>query len=241
VYKKEKSEMSDKVLTVQQADLVLDQLEARKAQFCGMLAELGARLSEAEANLGEAVLEGDESAARTVADLRLKVDSINAGLRACEKRKAAAAVDRRRAEAAAIRHQAEVKRANLADLEKKTAKLLNDLSELENVTYTRAVLCAQRTPGSWEPAVTATIRDINYLSPAEVIRYLASYDPYAVPRSRQLFVAIQELENQAAKIDSELAAGPVEAPPTLGLKTVYAPFPATVAPEDQFRERPDWR
>ncbi len=232
--------MSEKPLTVQQADAALADIETRRAQLAAALAKHGAELQEAEAALGEDFLCGKEDAARAVEDLRLRCDALTAALAALDKRQAVAVVNRRLAEAAELRRQAEAKRAELLELERKTAKHLMALSELEGVPYTRVILSSQRASGTWEPAVTATIRNIDYLSPAEVIRYLASYDPYEVPKSRQLFVAIQELENQAAKIDGEIAARPVEAPAAIGLKTVYAPGPPAVNPEDQFQERPNW-
>jgi hypothetical protein len=109
-------------LTLEAANAALEEIEARKAQLAAALAETGAQLAEAESGLGEAVLDGNESAVRAVADLRLRVDGLTAGLAALEARRAQAVIVQRRATAEDLRRLAVQKHAELEALERKTAR-----------------------------------------------------------------------------------------------------------------------
>lgn len=192
--------------SVSAIDQQIAELDARKELICGAQAEAGARLADAEATVGDEILDGNDGAIRELIELRVRVDGLTAALEALERRRATAVIDRKRAEAAELREQAASKRRALAELEDKTGKLLAKLSELENVSFDACVLNSQRV-GVWSaplageglgPAPLAPWR-----GPDEVQR-----DPvtgrYAVPRSRILRDEIAALEAQAAAILAEL-------------------------------------
>lgn len=191
------------VLTLEAANAALEEIEVRKAQLSAALAETGTKLAEAESGLGDAVLDGNESAVREVADLRLRVDGFNAGLGALEVRRAQALVEQKRATGEDLRRQAAVKHAELEALERKEAKHLAALSELEGVTYTRCILAAQRAPNGWERQVTATAH-IDFCDPSEALRWFSPGNPYLRPRSRQLYDQAVELERKATEMENQL-------------------------------------
>ncbi|MGO9231154.1 MAG: hypothetical protein ACLQKA_18345 [Bryobacteraceae bacterium] len=199
------------VLTLEAGNAALEEIEVRKAQLSAALAETGVRLAEAETGLGDAVLDGNESAAREVADLRLRVDGLNAGLAALEVRRAQALLAQRRASAEDLRRQAVQRHAELEALERKTAKHLAALSELEGVTFTRCILAAQRAPNGWERQVTAGTAHIDFCDPSEALRWLSPGNPYLRTRSRQLYDQAIELERKATEIENQL--DPPVAPP----------------------------
>jgi hypothetical protein len=205
-YKKGESEMFEtKVLTLAEADTALDEIDRRKSQLSIALAQTGAKLADAEASLGDAVLTGDENAVREVADLRLRVDGLNAALATLEKRRVAAALDQRRATADDLRRKAAEKRAELELLNGKTARLLAKLGELEGIEYGHHVLCAQRTPGGWQPQVTAGVSEMDYCDPTEVLHMGIAYPgPYQRTRSRKLLQEAVRLEHQAQVIEDQL-------------------------------------
>ena len=190
------------VLSVQTAGAVLGDIETRRAQLSGLLGEVGLKLKRAEDSLGDDWLNGDEGAARTVADLRVTVDGLTAGLGALERRRGVALIDQRRATAVDLRHQAAAKRADLAALESKTSKVLAELSRLESVEYDGCILGAQRI-GSW---ISRTTSEAQYWqTTVEVGSDPLNSRPYAIPRSRRLRDEADALELQARDIEVELA------------------------------------
>jgi multidrug efflux pump subunit AcrA (membrane-fusion protein) len=212
-----------KVCTLAEADAALSVIDSRKREVAADLAELEGQLSEAEGQLGEAVLEGDDSAVQTVAALRDKVDGLRAALAALEKRNVAAKRNRRVAEAADLRRQAAEKRAQLSELEAATGEFLRGLSRLEEVSYTRAILAAQRTPGDWRPGINAATKDIDYLPPSDVFRAPDSIAPFILPLSIRLHLSILQLEEQALEIETELNPPP---------EPLYAPIRPPLRPPD---------
>lgn len=219
------------VLTLEAANAALEEIEIRKAQLSAALAETGTKLAEAETGLGDAVLDGNESAAREVADLRLRVDGLNAGLAALEVRRVQALLAQRRASAEDLRRQAVQKHAELDALERKTAKHLAGLSELEGVTFTRCILAAQRAPNGWERQVTAATAHIDFCDPSEALRWLSPGNPYLRTRSRELYDQAIELERKATEIENQL--DPPVAPPEdhSEFLELYGPKPA---PPEEF-------
>jgi hypothetical protein len=230
LHQKEKDKMKD-VITLEAANAALEELEMRKAQLSAALADTGAKLAEAESGLGDAVLDGNESAVRAVADLRLRADGLNAGLAALEVRRDQAVFAQRHAAAEDLRRQAVQKHAELEALERKTAKHLAALSELEGVTFTRCILAAQRAPNGWERQVTATTAHVDFCDPSEALRWLSPGNPYLRPRSRQLYDQAVELERQATEIENQL--DPPVPPPEDHSKflELYGPKPA---PPEEF-------
>jgi hypothetical protein len=193
-----------KTLTLAEAGAALDEIESRKAQLSAALAEVGSRLERAEGELGEAVLDGDEGAVHRVADLRLRVDGLNAALTVLERRRGLALVGHKHAEAADLLHQAAAKAAELGTLEKKTAKLLESLSDLEGVKYNESILVSMRAgiwyaPGQREPAAFEGLADGCYPDPT------TARHSWAEPHSKKLRSEIADLLHQADGIEAALA------------------------------------
>jgi hypothetical protein len=197
--------METQVLTLAEAGAALDEIERKKSQLSAIQAEVGLRLEQAENGLGEAVLAGDEDAVRNVADIRLRADGLSAALVTLENRRAAALVDQRRATAADLRQQAEAKRAELAALEVKTAKLLAELSALENVPFTVSILSSE-CKGSWYPKTGGLQAPEAHLGCWECFADPVNPEMFHTPRSRFLRVEIADLEAKAGKIETELGA-----------------------------------
>ena len=195
------------ILTVSQADELLAQLDSREAQLSAMLATVGTRLEKSEANAGDAYLDGDETPLREVAELRLRVDGINAALEALSRRRALAILARRRAEALELRRQAAANKAELSELERKTSRLLGELSKLEGIAFTSSILSSQPL-GAWLTPGYFTPNEKPFLSAREL--FADGGATYGTPRSRIVRLEIAELEKQAALIEQELTDGAAE-------------------------------
>src|ERR1035438_594747 len=141
------------VLNLAQANAALDAIEVRRAQFAAAGAKCGTDLMDAEARLGEAVLDGDNTVGALVANLRIQADGLTAALVVLEKRRMVAQLNCKKAQAADFRRQAAWKQSELTELEAKTRKLLSGLSELEKIEYTPCILGSQRA-GAWVSRVT---------------------------------------------------------------------------------------
>lgn len=193
---------SSRGLTVSQADALLASLDEREAQLAGMLATVGTRLAESEVAIGEAFLDGNETPLREVAELRLRVDGINAALEALNGRRASATLERRRAEAREFRAQAEAKKTELAELERKTGRLLGELAKLEGLPFTSSILSSQPL-GAWLTPGYFTPNEKPFLAAREL--FADREATYGIPRSRALRSEIAELEKNSTAIDQELA------------------------------------
>ena len=195
------------ILTTGQADELLAQLDSREAQLSAMLAAVGTRLAESEANAGDAYLDGDETPLREVAELRLRVDGFTAALEALSRRRAVAVLARRRAEASEFRRQAAANKTELSELERKTSGLLGELSKLEGIAFSSSILSSQPL-GAWLTPGYFTPNEKPYLAARELFADREAI--YGVPRSRALRSDIAELERQAASIEQELTDGAAE-------------------------------
>jgi hypothetical protein len=200
------------VLTPAQAGAALEEIASRTALLSGALAEIGTKLQTAEADLGEAVLAGNEDAVRGVADLRLRVDGLTAGLAALEKRRATAELDMRRAAAADLRRQAAVKQNDLDSLTRKSAKLLEQLSVLEGVIFTAGILRVQQKGAWYRPGLLPV--EAHHGAYVDTFPDPSNNTPFSTPRSSALRSEIADLEGKAAAIEQELAT-PEPAPTAL--------------------------
>ena len=199
------------VLNVQQADAVLDAIETRRAQFAAASAKNASDLMDAEARLGEAVIDGDNTVGALVASLRIQVDGFAAAFLVLEKRRTVAQLDCRRAQAADFRRQAARLRDEMGELEGKTAKVLSELSKLENVQFDACILAAQRI-GNWMPRASINVEP--WQSTLECASDPGNHQPFAIPRSRQLRNQAEALDGQARDIEQELLRAAYQAPAT---------------------------
>jgi hypothetical protein len=211
-HKRRTNDMGTNVLTMGEARQAVAEIDRRKMELEASLDSDKQALEKAEASLGDAVLDGDVDGIQQVTDLRLLVDGWRAGLAALERRRVAAEREVRRTEAADLRWWADVKRNNLATLEKETGKLLESLSQLEGVVYQAGILSLQwaglwyappglQTPQPWHAAFLDSAPD-----PTNRERFLE-------PRSRRLRREIEELEAKASAIEEELLRAPAPVSP----------------------------
>ena len=190
------------VLTLAQATTVLDGIETRLAQFAAAGAKCGTDLMDAEARLGEAVLDGDTTVGALVANLRIQADGLTAALVVLERRRMVAQLNCKKAQAVDFRRQAAWKQSELTELEAKTRKLLSGLSELEKIEYTPCILGSQRA-GAWVSRVTGQPAE-EWESILECGSDPLNSQPFATPKSRRLRDEADALERQAADIEMEL-------------------------------------
>ena len=199
------------VLTLAQANAALDTIEVRRAQFAAASAKNASDLMDAEARLGEAVIDGDNTVGALVASLRIQVDGFAAAFLVLEKRREVAQRDCRRAQAVDFRRQAARLRDELGELEGKTAKVLSELSKLENVQFDACILAAQRI-GNWMPRASINVEP--WQSTLECASDPGNHQPFAIPRSRQLRNQAEALDGQARDIEQELLRAAYQAPAT---------------------------
>jgi hypothetical protein len=199
------------VLTLAQANAALDTIEVRRAQFAAASAKNASDLMDAEARLGEAVIDGDNTVGALVASLRIQVDGFAAAFLVLEKRREVAQRDCRRAQAVDFRRQAARLRDELGELEGKTAKILGELSKLENVQFDACILAAQRI-GNWMPRASINVEP--WQSTLECASDPGNHQPFAIPRSRQLRNQAEALDGQARDIEQELLRAAYQAPAT---------------------------
>jgi hypothetical protein len=190
------------VLTPAEAGAALEEIASRTALLSGALAEIGTKLQKAEADLGEAILSGDEDAVRGVADLRLRADGLSAGLAALEKRREAALVGQQWAIAVDLRRQARVKRGELAKLEKQTGELLDQLSKLEGLQFSPGILSSQIFGAWYAPGLNKP--ESWHAGYRDVVPDPTNMEPWSLPKSRGLRKAISDLEAQAVAIEQKL-------------------------------------
>ena len=199
------------VLNLAQANAALDAIEVRRAQFAAAGAKCGTDLMDAEARLGEAVLDGDTTVGALVANLRIQADGLTAALVVLERRRMVAQLNCKKAQAVDFRRQAAWKQSELTELEGKTRKLLSALSELEKIEYTPCILTAQRV-GAWVSRLTGQPA-AEWESILECGSDPLNSQPFATPKSRRLRDEADALERQAADIETELrSAEPMPSP-----------------------------
>jgi hypothetical protein len=199
------------VLTLQAANARLDAIEVRRAQFAAASAKNASDLMDAEARLGEAVIDGDNTVGALVASLRIQVDGFAAAFLVLEKRREVAQRDCRRAQAVDFRRRAARLRDELGELEGKTAKVLTELSKLENVQFDACILAAQRI-GNWLPRASTNVEP--WQSSLECGSDPCNTTPFATPKSRRLRNEADDLERQARDIEQELLRAAYQAPAT---------------------------
>ena len=192
------------VLNLAQANAALDAIEVRLAEFAAAGAKCGTDLMDAEARLGEAVLDGDTTVGAHVASLRIQADGLTAALVVLEKRRMVAQLNCKKAQVVDFRRQAAWKQSELTELEGKTRKLLSALSELEKIEFGPCILGSQRS-GNWVSRSTGQPAE-EWQTFEEAGADPLNNTPYAVPRSRKLRNEAAALERQALDIEAELAA-----------------------------------
>jgi hypothetical protein len=102
-------------------------------------------------------------------------------------------------------------RDELGELEGKTAKVLTELSKLENVQFDACILAAQRI-GNWLPRASTNVEP--WQSSLECGSDPCNTTPFATPKSRRLRNEADDLERQARDIEQELLRAAYQAPAT---------------------------
>jgi len=104
------------------------------------------------------------------------------------------------AEICELRAQAAAKREELGTLEKKTGRLLAELSKLESIEYESGILSAARR-GTWYSPQGDLVPPPPYFGPGECFWDPTNQEPFARPRSRRLRQEIEELEAKAREME----------------------------------------
>ncbi|HTX35409.1 MAG TPA: hypothetical protein VME43_10315 [Bryobacteraceae bacterium] len=166
--------------TTEKAAAQIDKWAARELQLTREVFAAEDRIKAAEMAAGEALLDDspDGSAVADVARVRAEVAVQRAALVACRKRRLDAIATKRASDTAALRKQAGDYRAELENVERKTTKLLRELSALQDVAYTSLILQSQ-------PKGELIIQG------------------YHVPRSEKLRAEIAAMEVRAGLLESD--------------------------------------
>jgi hypothetical protein len=184
----------------------LDHIASTRANLVGTRTSLLARVDAVRRDVGTRYLQGDRSGIQESAEIEAELGAIESALEVLDGEEAGAKVDLERAKVRELRATAEQKRLELEKLEAKTGKLLLQLSDLEDVTFTHSILSSQPLPGVWlrhtdlkEPFEWEAIAELvpNNYAPAGKV---------AVPLSRRLRREVQESLAQADEIEARLLA-----------------------------------
>ena len=108
-------------------------------------------LSEAEHGAGLAYLENKTTNLDQIIKLQAVLNMTKNALQACRAQRLAAIESKFRTDAQETRRRAAKKQSELADLEAKTNRLLADLSSLEGMTFTQAILACQPASDPLQP------------------------------------------------------------------------------------------
>lgn len=202
----ESSTKQAKPSTLAEVQERIEGISSLRAQLVARSVALSALLEAGQRELGRQFLRGDRSGIERRAECQAELDGIAAALEVLDEDEAAAKVELEQARATDCRAQAEQKRRELEALNAKTAPLLAKLGELEGVTYGRAILSSQWLAGSWHvpfgPDEPEEWRSLAELTPA----IPGKPEKVAVPRSRRLMREIEELQQEAERIEHRLAA-----------------------------------
>jgi len=149
------------------------------------------------------------------ADSYAELEALEQAFSTLDAREKAAQVDLQRATARDLRHQAQQKRAELAELNAATALLLAELTALEQPEspFTHSCLSSQPIAGAMLHPITLRNDhpDIAFLGHWEMRINQPSLPNLCLPRSRRLRIQIQKLEVEAAEIEAGLPRVSVEA------------------------------
>jgi hypothetical protein len=181
----------------------LAEYDGKHEELLRLQVQLETQISEETSGLGVAVLNGDESGLEKIAALERRHGGIDRALGALAAQRAEVEKLLNPAKAAELRAEANAKRTELDELEKKTERLLRELSRLEDTEFTSCILNAQRV-GTWHPAFGALANPMAWLSPDEVFPEpgrRAGEPIYARPLSRRLRDEIAMLEDEANRLD----------------------------------------
>jgi hypothetical protein len=192
-----------------------EEIETKKSTLTAALVEAQRLLQDGESALATALIDGDESGVKGVADLRARADGYRLALAELEKQRPAAVQSEKRRALDGLRAELEAKRLELATISKKTAPLLKALSLLEGVDYEPGILRCQRlgewyseglrSPEPWEGAF------------ADCAPAPGNRECLAIPASKRLRMAIEEVQAKIAAADLELATpAPATAPQVPG-------------------------
>jgi len=147
----------------------------------------------------------ERSRAATPLILTAELEALEQAFSTLNPREKAAQVELQRVTARDLRHQAQQKRAELAELNAQTIKLLAKLGTLEGVRYTHSILYAQPAEGAW-------LRIENLAPPLEYqgIPELQPNIPgperkVEIPRSRRLRTEAEELDARAEALENGLS------------------------------------
>jgi hypothetical protein len=199
-----KVQMAKKGTNTMEEQEQLAAIAAKKNELTARRETLEQRIGSAQQQNARRYLAGDASGLEEGARLRAEVETIASALDLLGLDQRAAEADLLAANARDFRDQAAQKGIELAELNVKTAELLEKLSELENVTYTYSILSSQPLPGSW--LQWATVKPpLEYQGIPELqLSYPTPDRKIEVPRSRRLRMEIADLEQQADKLEQKL-------------------------------------
>jgi hypothetical protein len=201
----QKKRMNDerKAISLAQANAVVDRIQANRAQLVANRMQLAGKLEALESAAGARYLDGDRTALKEIADLSGELQLIERALTVLEQREVVAARDVRIATAADLRRQVAEKESEVAAIDKRTEKLLGQLSEIEAVSYTRCILGYERK-GDWYTTRGGLAKAEPWHGPGEVFPEPVNHDSYHVPRSRILRKEIEEMSSRALAIEEEI-------------------------------------
>jgi hypothetical protein len=191
----------------------IDEIDRRYAELSAQQSKTAFEIEEAIKVASHQYLETSSLAgAKVVHELETHVDMISRSMRILEKRKAEAEKDLKRAQAAEQRQRAEQLREEAAGLEKKSAKLIDELSRIQDVRFDRSILESGRV-GTWLTSQGGMKPAGPYDGPSDVFAEPspANRGMYATSRAKRLLDEAAELDQKAETLDElELSDGEPE-------------------------------
>jgi hypothetical protein len=216
-------------VTVAEAESAIEEISSRRALLVERRMVVDRKIQAIEDSVGARYLESNDlGPVREIGELESELRAIERGLSLLDVRQAQAVLGLKRATAAALRGQADRKRAELASIEEKMALLLAELGRLVDVPLTACCVGYERK-GVWLTAQAGLNTPEPWLGPGEVWPDPTNREQFHIPLPRRLRVEIQALENDAAKLESELGLSPAESSPVVA-EVSAAAAPTTELP-----------
>jgi hypothetical protein len=187
--------------TVEAVRARVDEIDRRYAELSAEHARIGFEIEEAIKVASQRFLEtNDMGGAKIVHELETRIELISRSMQILEQRKAEAEKDLRLAQAAEHRQRAGQLRDEAAGLEKKSGKLIDELSKIQDVQFDRSILECGRV-GAWTTLQGGYNPAGSFDNPTEIFAEPGgSPGTYAASRSRRLLREAAELEAKAEEL-----------------------------------------
>lgn len=216
--------MSAADIGLEQAKADLAAAEATADRWRARLADVDRHHAELEATMGARALADPDGAEEVAQELFLARDNrrvAEEAIRAADRAVEVARRAERAAQAVVLRERAEAKRLELADLEARTAPLLEQLREMQGCTYAPATSTASTADGGYVSATASTRSDrlraelLVLIGKAEIIeRRLAGEN---VPAAFDADPAVLGRTAEESRATRERAAAEAATAPKAGL------------------------